>query len=477
MAFPSSPSGLPWLAALAALAVAVTSCTVLFDYGSDESGSGGAGQGGAVGTGGGAPGGGGGGTTGCVDASDCDDGNGCTEDSCSEGACANEPLADGETCTSGGGQAGTCMDATCTIACTGDNPSVCDDDNVCTVDGCDVSLGQCENEPVPDGEADASEQTDGDCQVVQCVAGQPEAQNDDGDVPVDNNACTSDVCTDGVPSNANLGEGTSCGGTLVCDGNGVCVGCNQASDCPGSDSFCQTITCSNQQCGVDYAAAGTPLPENQQTAGQCKQVQCNGTGGTQIANLSNGTSCDDDLYCNGTDSCLSGNCSQHSGDPCPGPDGDGDCSETCDETNAACTANDTNGSDCDDGSYCNGKDTCQSGSCSQHSGDPCPGPDGDSDCSETCNEADQSCSGADPSGSSCDDGLYCNGIDECGNTGSCNQHSGSPCPGPDFDSDCSESCNELGNNCSANDLEGSTCSNNGMIGCCGPNGICYDQCV
>ena len=68
------------------------------------------------------------------------------------------------------------------------------------------------------------------------------------DVPVDNNACTSDVCNSGVPSNPLLPAGTSCGGTQVCDAQGTsygpCMGqvlpqletCNtpEDDDCDGS---------------------------------------------------------------------------------------------------------------------------------------------------------------------------------------------------------------------------------------------------
>ena len=467
---------LRFIVPLTGVLVLASSCTVLFDYGGEENGSGGAGQGGDPGTGGmttTSTGGSGGGAS-CTDASECDDGNDCTSDECTMGSCVNDALADGEPC-SNGTEPGSCLSGECVVACTEADPSVCDDDNVCTVDGCDTSLGQCTNEPVADGEADITVQTDGDCKVVQCVAGQQEEQNDDGDVPVDNNPCTDDLCTDGNPSNPNVSQGTSCGGTLVCDGNGVCVGCNQPSDCPGQDTFCQTITCVSKQCGVDYTANGTALPQNQQTAGPCKEVQCNGSGGTKVVNA--GGSCDDGLYCNGTDSCLSGNCSQHSGDPCPGPDGDSDCSETCDETNDACSGNDVNGSVCNDGQYCNGADTCQGGSCSQHAGNPCPGADGDGDCSESCNESADNCNGNDPSGSSCNDNLYCNGQDTCNGSGSCANHTGDPCNGG-IGGSCMDSCSESADACTAQDPEGSTCIYmQTQLGCCGPNGVCYSQCV
>jgi len=66
-------------------------------------------------------------------------------------------------------------------------------------------------------------------------------------------------------------------------------------------------------------------------------------------------------------------CTAHAGNPCPGPDGDGNCSESCNEAADNCTAPDPNGSTCADGLFCNGTDTCASGTCSAHSGDPCAG--------------------------------------------------------------------------------------------------------
>jgi predicted ribosomally synthesized peptide with SipW-like signal peptide len=130
---------------------------------------------------------------------------------------------------------------------------------------------------------------------------------------------------------------------------------------------------------------------------------------------------------------------------------DNDC-----DGNIDCADADCNGQACDDGLYCNGADTCSAGACAGHTGNPCPGPDGDSDCRESCNEASDNCTAFDPIGSFCDDGLYCTGINSCNVAGNC-AGSGNPCPGPDGDSDCSESCNETADNCTANDQEGASC--------------------
>jgi hypothetical protein len=107
--------------------------------------------------------------------------------------------------------------------------------------------------------------------------------NDDTDLPVDGNACTGDVCTNGTKSNPNLSTGTVCGTNLMCNGQGACVGCVTAANC-GTDSFCQTHTCTNGTCGVTNTAAGTALPTAQQIARDCKAVQCDGNGQVQTVN-------------------------------------------------------------------------------------------------------------------------------------------------------------------------------------------------
>jgi hypothetical protein len=53
----------------------------------------------------------------------------------------------------------------------------------------------------------------------------------------------------------------------------------------------------------------------------------------------------------------------HAGSPCPGPDGDGDCAESCDEAADACTAADPDDSACNDGDACTQADACVAGVC------------------------------------------------------------------------------------------------------------------
>ena len=182
----------------------------------------------------------------------------------------------------------------------------------------------------------------------------------------------------------------------------------------------------------------------------------------------NSSPCSDGLYCNGTDTCRAGTCSQHTGNPCPGTECNTcqEATDSCfDPSGTACTddgnvcTDDTcdgagacvhpaNTAPCDDGLFCNGADTCSGGACTVHAGNPCA----ETECN-TCQEATDSC--FDPSGTACtddgnvctddtcdgagacahpantapcDDGLYCNGADTCSG-GACTVHAGNPCSG------------------------------------------------
>ncbi|MBW2457440.1 MAG: hypothetical protein JRI68_23235 [Deltaproteobacteria bacterium] len=263
--------------------------------------------------------------------------NPCVDAVCTDGELSTTDLPDGEECSMGEGT-GSCQGGECVVQC-GDDPAVCDDGNPCTLDNCDQATKVCVHEDL--GNEPMENQILGDCLLELCQAGQPQQVADDTDLPVDGKPCTDDLCNGGVVDNPPLPVGTPCGNQAFCDEAGNCVGCNEPSDCDGEDTACRWRTCENQICGVDYAPPGTVV----QAAGPCQQQQCDGQGNIETANLLNGTSCDDSAYCNGADTCIGGNCS-HAGDPCPGADNDGDCSESCDEGGDHCLADDAPGSPC-----------------------------------------------------------------------------------------------------------------------------------
>ncbi|MBW2458130.1 MAG: hypothetical protein JRI68_26740, partial [Deltaproteobacteria bacterium] len=348
------------------------------------------------------------------------------------------PKGDGDVCEVGQGS-GVCEGGECLIECDADNfLTVCNDQEDCTDDTCNFNTGTCVNDPIPDQPHPVIAQVVGDCRIALCVGGYPVLDHiDDADLPEDGNDCTDDVCSEGQPANNDLPEDTPCGAgdALFCNQTGTCVGCNEPDQCGGSDTTCRWRTCSpSGECGTQDAGTNVNCDDG---------VFCNGDG----ANDPGADKCDGNGYC-----------AVHTGNPCDGPDGDGDCSEMCRENQDDCNGNDQNGLICNDGAFCNGLDACNSGSCSQHNGDPCNGPDGDSNCNESCDEGNNNCLAYDGNGASCGDGTWCNGTDTCGG-GSCSNHTGDPCDGPnDGDADCTETCVE-GNpgNCNGNDGNGTGC--------------------
>src|SRR5262245_8411499 len=123
-------------------------------------------------------------------------------------------------------------------------------------------------------------------------------------------------------------------------------------------------------CGDGLVGAGEQWDGGQRASGdgcspQCKVEPCRTCCGqpSVCRPTVDGTACSDGVFCNGADQCRAGACTVHAGSPCPGPDGDGDCAESCDEAADACTAADPDGSACNDGDACTQADACAAGVC------------------------------------------------------------------------------------------------------------------
>src|SRR5689334_7284888 len=66
------------------------------------------------------------------------------------------------------------------------------------------------------------------------------------------------------------------GGAGGSGGSGGGMPCMTPSDCPDPGNECVTRTCAMGTCGQQNLADGTPIA--QQTAGDCKSKQCDGSG-------------------------------------------------------------------------------------------------------------------------------------------------------------------------------------------------------
>jgi hypothetical protein len=278
------------------------------------------------------------------------DGNACTSDVCTAGVPSNPPTASGSACSVGANTTcngvGQCVQCVTASTCPGTDTEC--QTRTCLANACGFTF-TATGTPT-------SAQTAGNCQKNQCNgAGAIVTAADDTDVPVDGNLCTTDTCTAGVPSNPPVAAGSSCGSGLVCNATGTCLGCNTGTDCPGTDTECQTRTCVANICGVAFTAAGTATAA--QTAGDCKQNECNGAGAIVAAN--HDTDVPSDAFQCTADTCTAGvptftpvasgtACSQAGGTLC---DAIGDCVQ-CN------TASDCPGSDTD----CHVR-TCTAGTC------------------------------------------------------------------------------------------------------------------
>jgi hypothetical protein len=131
------------------------------------------------------------------------------------------------------------------------------------------------------------------------------------------------------------------------------------------------------------------------------------------SNVDPGEDCDDGGTADGD--CCSAICQyEPNGNPCP-TDGNVCTDDVCD---GAGFCGVPNTAPCDDEVFCNGMDTCSGGTCS-HSGDPCAaGPE----CDNSCNEAADNCFAAGGTGCS-SDGNPCT-LDQCDGAGSCDHPAG-----------------------------------------------------
>jgi plastocyanin len=240
------------------------------------------------------------------------DANQCSNDVCTSGVPSNPPTSAGSVCAQNGGTlcsgAGVCVQCLTASTC----PGV---DTECQARTC--TLGACGFANTAAGTV-TSAQTSGDCKENQCNgAGVSAAVIKNVDVLVDNNQCTSDICTAGVPSSPPTASGTACsqmGGTF-CNGASVCVQCVTGANCPSgvcTGNVCQAATCSDAtkngaETGVDCGGGTCPVCAAGQACmvpGDCSTGGCVGnvcalingcdfgatplTAGPQIVTFANG---------------------------------------------------------------------------------------------------------------------------------------------------------------------------------------------
>lgn len=309
----------------------------------------------------------------------------------------------------------------------------CEDDNVCTADGCDPTLASdggegCTHKAVNlkcDADGTACTAND-ECVNGMCIAG-PKLDCDD------KNQCTKDICDETGGCEHTDADGEGCDDGQKCTVNDTCKAgkceTGQPKDCD-SGSVCVTGTCDPAAggCVFEDKQDGLSCNDNHQctTLETCNDGKCKG----KLVNCDDGNVCTDDacdekLGCqqlNNLQDCDDGDaCS--TGDKCT----QGTCKGlvlNCDDDNP-CTTEDCNSAagcktsyntaPCDaDGDACTVGDNCTNGGCVAGAKKKCQD---DSPCTiDTCDKGKGNCvfAGASKEGLDCDaDGSVCTVADKC----------------------------------------------------------------
>ena len=228
----------------------------------------------------------------------CDDGIGCTVDSCDPASgCAfvqdDQACDDGQACTVGScdptsgcvqeptpgacddGNPCTVSDACVSGSCVG-QPTDCNDGVPCTVDGCDPSSG-CVSEPSNAACDDGSVCTKNTChETLGCVVAVADGGAcDDGDPCTVDEVCAEGSCSPGANEcpcsvDSDCDDGNACNGVFECqadaEGYTSCVQVAPVVACGGAVAPppCQVGKCdpTDGQCKLLPVTDGAPCPDN-----------------------------------------------------------------------------------------------------------------------------------------------------------------------------------------------------------------------
>ncbi len=273
-----------------------------------------------------------------------------------------------------------------------------------------------------------------------CDSGLCQAGNDPCD---DGVSCTVDSCDEATDTCDGAADDSVCDNGLFCDGAETC---DPALDCQaGTPPICDDgVSCTDDTC--DESTDSCSNVDNCDDGVFCDGVEtCDAVLGCQAGvpacddgvsctidscdeaadscdNVADDGRCDNGSYCDGEETCDPALDCQ-AGPPVDCDDGVDCTDDSCDEGADACDSvpNDAN---CDDGIFCDGVETCDAAIGCQAGSDPCDDGIGCSD--DSCDEAADSCDHI-PNDSLCDNGLFCDGVETCDVVLDC-QAGTDPCP-------------------------------------------------
>jgi hypothetical protein len=306
-------------------------------------------------------------------AKDCGDDNDCTDDTCDPtGTCqhvgTDSPCDDGNACTDND----QCSNTLCLPG-----PLIqCDDGSPCTIDACNLALGECEFQHIGDG-----------------------AFCDDGDLCTVGDECIGLECTSGLVPDCN--DGNPCTDDGCDPQSGFCSSLNNNSPCDDGDVCTSEDACANGQC---TGGTGDGCDDNN----PCTDDFCDPILGT-CSYLNGVGACDDGDECTTGDFCSFGVCNSGPGPSCD--DANGCTTDACSPVTGLCEYTPKSGA-CEDGDFCTLFDTCQEAACVGGTNKSCD--DADPCTVDMCSPVTGICSStAGNQGALCDDFDFCTLEDAC----------------------------------------------------------------
>ncbi len=419
-------------------------------------------------------------------ATNCDDGQACTTDSCDKQvgckhvAKTDQACDDGNACTTG--------DVCSALGnCTPGKPLSCDDGKPCTSDACDVGTG-CVH-----ADLSGTECTDGDLCTINdiCVQGACKGTTKNCD---DDNVCTSESCKPLEGCVYTDLKGTPCDDGNVCTKGDTCsynfLG-NNILCRPGKTIDCNDNNpCTSDDCNGATGCSNTALTGKECSDGDlctindaCSQGNCKGS----VRDCYDGNVCTKDdcgtdkgclntptagVACNDGNACTNGDACTDKGE-CAGKDvvcnDDNDCTlDTC-STQSGCIFTKLEGAACDDGTACTIKDVCSGGSCA---GTSISCDDGEVCTVDSCDKT-KGCINTPQNGTACTDGSECTSADAC-KSGVC---TGVTVVCDDGNACTIDACDKASGCVSKNTAKNSNCADSDTcdLEYCDGNGTCVSQ--
>ena len=330
-----------------------------------------------------------------------DDGSDCTNDICILGICEHLPALVGTAC----GDQQTNTD--------------CNKPDTCNAAGECLQNLESDDTPCVLNPPDENDCTDDLCEAGVCVtiavAGRRCGNDADTDCDKPDTCDIAGVCQTNIQP-----DGTTCDDRLFCNGEDRCTSglCDAHSNVPCT-GVAETCLEGSDECVCDPVVEGACDDQDICTADACVGHQCSHTLIPECCVVVE--DCHDDNECT-QDSCIQSRC-RHSSLPADSPCGDSsdslcDHPDGCDGAGLCKTNIEPDGTSCDDQLFCNGNEVCEFGEC-QSSDVPCGG-----NLPPMCDEQFDVCFAC-PSDEFCDDGLFCTGAEEC-LEGACSSP-GNPC--------------------------------------------------